>query len=251
MAGDRPWHELWEGTDFGGRLERARNDPSAEGLLRFIAEKLVHPSGQIVLSTGATMSMLARAILDRAEKERYGRLGIITPNLEVILECLHRKNEHVQLIVPQGSVHQQAGAINFDLEGFQRHVPIPAIDLILMSFAGFQAESGFFDAVDTSWVIKEKLLATLDRRRHFLGNREVCIVLRGTRLGVYSEQLSLVPRDFTLYRRIARFHLASDRPKDAEGAARFDAEVAKLTEPGGRWALTAVNAPDDIVLLRS
>lgn len=251
----RFWHKLWNGTDFGKRLHEAGQDSSGLALFDFVAEHYVSSGQTVVLSCGTTMALLGQSLFSRAADKNFGRLEVITPNLEVFLEWLDLKNDRLRLSFPPGEIELQNGSTRPPVSALAGD-PKPAIASIFLSFAGFSSDhSGFFDEWPETWGVKHQILEILDNRHKFSGDRKVVIVLRGKRLGIPHRKGRIYygASEYENHRaRKIRFALITDVPNPSDEKARrpFDKAVAALTSQDGPWQFTQKNGtPPQILVL--
>lgn len=241
---NRSWHGLWERTDFGARLKRALGDHTADHLYRFIAEKYVSPLQLIMLGPGSTMALLARAMLERVEKWNQGHVTLVTPNLEVACEVMHRDLRSVDVIVPCGEVVRDLGMVKLlEKEGFGG-LHRKAFSTVFVSFAGLTVEKGFSDDRHSDYQAKKSVLQVLDRHHKFEGKPAVFVLMRGTKLGVTKPEPAYAMEDLDEDRGTNRFYLAMDTPPDDREQFKEQVEALKR-----EWELHELPAPDNIILL--
>jgi len=248
------WHKLWQDTDFMRRLTAAENSRTSRCLFDYVAKNHVHPAETIAISCGTTMACLGRAIFDRMARESFGALTVVTTNLEVLLEALSREGKlaGLDLFTPYGGANREIAALVPHKNGLV-DIPKRAIDTMFMSFAGISPTKGFFDESRETWEAKQALLEALDDRHGVPGSRNVCVVLRGYRIGLEKGSLSYSLADFQRDCKkgggTRGFLLAADVPGGEAAAEAFRGHLEALTNKSSGWGFREVYDQGGVVLL--
>jgi len=230
---------LWDNTYFAGRYMKTLHDDATQKMVDSLASRYVDNNTTVLLSTGSTMAMLARAIYKRVSEDSLKGLSVIAQNVEVALEGLRQKLPSVELYMPAGPIMNDVAAVEVHR--------LPArlnVARIFMSFGGFSCDGGLTDATQDAARTKRSILPW-----PFIGKPlpDFFFVIQDWKLGLVQDQRTLTRRVFTNMREKHTIRIALNKPTG--DAAAFETEVSEIQK---KWSLkTECELDDKKVLILS